>query len=425
VNQLVQEVTVLGATSRRTAAIDLGRDFDEELASGAAPDSRSIVPPQDTPQPRGDTSPSESAWPQRLTDDFGDTSISDDSGNEPEIEPTMESVCAELQRLRERLRIGWGRESLDESTLVEGGPGSGPRFGDKHPHKGHGEVTPEQRVNASQLHLPDVSHVDVSKVHCNGCETAIHQLFGADATPAHVAALAGAPNDATVTISRHHGSSLRVKFEIPGLVLGDRTFEKTAKGITCRTEDINVAEEHRDTGIAKRIQRTFIENLKNAGVLSATGNAKKDLPHYNGWMIWPKMGYDAKLEKWVHQKMKAIPTPPHVANAKTIQDLYSTPEGIHWWEQHGNSHEMSIDLQDASSVSHQKAMAYLEKIKAEMAAKAKDQSERLKESRDVWTPIVWTDGWGEDDIRQLEEFQREWWETLRREKANDSQVGPG
>jgi hypothetical protein len=38
VNQLVQEVEVLGVTSRRTAAIDLGRDYDEELRNGAKPE---------------------------------------------------------------------------------------------------------------------------------------------------------------------------------------------------------------------------------------------------------------------------------------------------------------------------------------------------------------------------------------------------
>lgn len=37
VNQLVQEVDVLGTTSRETAAVDLGRDFAEEVRKGAKP----------------------------------------------------------------------------------------------------------------------------------------------------------------------------------------------------------------------------------------------------------------------------------------------------------------------------------------------------------------------------------------------------
>lgn len=50
VSQLVQEVTVLGVTSRETAAVDLGRDFKEELSKGAKPDSSSINPDGTLPE---------------------------------------------------------------------------------------------------------------------------------------------------------------------------------------------------------------------------------------------------------------------------------------------------------------------------------------------------------------------------------------
>lgn len=147
VNQLVQEVTILGTTSRRTAATDLGRDFDEELANGAAPDSRSIVPPENPPDPDGSSPRTSQEWSSRTTADLGDASADD----EPDIEPTIESVCAELDRLRRRLRTDPRDQLLDESILVEGGPGSGPRFGDKHPHKGHGKGNPpKENARTSQ-----------------------------------------------------------------------------------------------------------------------------------------------------------------------------------------------------------------------------------------------------------------------------------
>jgi len=58
VSQLVQEVTILGVTSARTAATVLGRDYDEELKNGAKPDSTTINPPGTEP-PKDPNQPSQ------------------------------------------------------------------------------------------------------------------------------------------------------------------------------------------------------------------------------------------------------------------------------------------------------------------------------------------------------------------------------
>ncbi len=71
-----------------------------------------------------------------------------------------------------------------------------------------------------------------------------------------------------------------------------------------------------------------------------------------GFSLWPKMGFDAILPV-------DISRPPHLANAKTVQDLYATREGAQWWDRNGRTIQMKIDLTDTNSLGTKRLLEYV------------------------------------------------------------------
>lgn len=191
------------------------------------------------------------------------------------------------------------------------------------------------------------------------------QIFGDGVTLSHVATMVGSPPNAQVRMSHGFNDELHVHFNTPdGEVSAHRTLFKTKNGVRCINQSLTVSKSAQGKGIGGKIVADQIEAMKNAGVLSIETTAAKGNDSI-GYKVWPKLGYDANLSEADRNAL-----PPNLKAAKTIQDLYATPLGQTWWEANGSTKLMTIELQDADSISRKKAIAYVEKIKEKSASKS-------------------------------------------------------
>lgn len=95
-------------------------------------------------------------------------------------------------------------------------------------------------------------------------------------------------------------------------------------------------------GIGGKLFATQVEAAYRTGVSRiATYASRQDGPGgYIGYKVWPKFGYDAPLDGY--------DLPESLAGAETVLDLYETSEGQAWWEENGDSIDMSFDLSPGS-----------------------------------------------------------------------------
>lgn len=63
----------------------------------------------------------------------------------------------------------------------------------------------------------------------------------------------------------------------------------------------------------------------------------------NGYYTWPRLGYNADLEP---SQIKRLPLA--LNKARTVLDLYETPEGRAWWKAHGTTTPMTFDVAPGS-----------------------------------------------------------------------------
>jgi hypothetical protein len=101
----------------------------------------------------------------------------------------------------------------------------------------------------------------------------------------------------------------------------------------------------------------------------AMGDSQSD---FKGYRLWPQFGFDAEIYSDVREKI-----PKDIISHDdpvTIQELISTPAGDRWWNDNGESMEMTLDFKDKKSDGYKRY---------QRAAKLSKRLKRRNEDRDV------------------------------------------
>lgn len=245
---------------------------------------------------------------------------------------------------------------------------------------------------------------------------------GLDKAPSMV----GAPDDAVVSVEVDRtGHHLWVTVEHPAFAQPmKRRISHDGRQLYVKNEIIQLKPSAQGSGIGTEIFARQVEWAARHGAgyvechaarLDANGD-----PSFNGYLTWPRLGYDGYLEQDRYE------TPSDEARAKEavakfgverVQDLMATPEGREWWKKNGYGlAEAKFDLKEGGR-SRQVLDAYLE----ERAAKKKAAATAMSEAGGVEDDDA-ADGGGREEIglsEEEEEALERAWQRLTREREDE------
>lgn len=178
---------------------------------------------------------------------------------------------------------------------------------------------------------------------------AAKSLIGRDVSPGQIAAIAGAPEGAKVTIRFTKDQYLRqleVEAHSPEVTL-HRVIQAPADSERRATEIYNHYFEikgEKGTGAGTRIFANQVRAAIDAGFETLRATAERqDSLGYNGYYTWSRLGYDAELPDHILAHL-----PEELGNARLVSDLMATEAGRAYWKEYGETLEMTFDLRDGS-----------------------------------------------------------------------------
>lgn len=213
-----------------------------------------------------------------------------------------------------------------------------------------------KKYGPSKANVKAVGPQDAKKA-----EKAGKDMLGKDFTLAHAASLAGAPDDAEVTVTPEKGGGLHVQIDHPAFAQPCiRRIVPQGKGVPpiMVNEIIDVKESYRGKGLGTDIFARQVEQASEAGVSAIHCHAAKmndrGEPYFNGYYTWPLLGYNAYMEdiaeeshegrKVVEKAKQAFP------EAECLLDIVSTDEGRKWWKANGcDVHDAKFTLKKGSA----------------------------------------------------------------------------
>jgi len=172
--------------------------------------------------------------------------------------------------------------------------------------------------------------------------TAASVLLGTQVKASTLASLSGAPALATVKITM---ANERLEINTADSRINEQriSVSKQANG------KIKAEIEAWDFKSGGRSMDAFGDLVKNAfdlGIDKITVHAQGPADDRNGYWAWPELGFDAKLTADQRKALSDLPVP--FRNARTVQDLISTPAGALWWHNNGSSIKAEFDLREGS-----------------------------------------------------------------------------
>lgn len=178
------------------------------------------------------------------------------------------------------------------------------------------------------------------------------ELFGYPLSAEDYAALVAAPPQSKVSVRPNWDQgAIRISVAHPLYQRQEREIYRNRKGeLELHHTAWKVAPDApKGTGCQK-----FLEAL-NAALkykidlitTEAAGSPAKAFANRSGWngyITWPKFGYNAPLKKSTRDRL-----PPQFQSAKSLNQLFLLPGGAEWWEQHGQGGNMVFRLKPGSS----------------------------------------------------------------------------
>ena len=171
-------------------------------------------------------------------------------------------------------------------------------------------------------------------------------VFGRDVDDVALASLAGTTDGAPATITVL-GDEIHVYWQSAKLNgPAHRVLHRSATGERVLTNaSISIREEHQGQGLGSAI---FDRQVANAIAMGfdeiRTRAGRQDGPGgMTGYKVWPRMGYDAVLPIEITDRL-----PASLRGAAWLSDLMRTAEGRSWWDEHGETIEVSFDLRSGS-----------------------------------------------------------------------------
>ena len=131
--------------------------------------------------------------------------------------------------------------------------------------------------------------------------------------------------------------------------VSDRSFYRDTNGnLICHNDYFQVKGKQRGKGLGLHVFTTQVNELtKNGftkiGTQAAGDRLSRDRGAFNGYITWPKFGYDCKLDSYDTSRMS-----PKFRNVKTIQELFAMEGGQAEWAQYGGTKNMEFSLEPGS-----------------------------------------------------------------------------
>lgn len=183
----------------------------------------------------------------------------------------------------------------------------------------------------------------------SGHQDTARALFGREAQPHEVAALANASGGMQVSASAWRNRLLNLQASGDG-VDSDRTISRADNGdLFCENTSFGIGKNSPHKGAGYQFLARQVAMLRRLGVkrieTSAAGNKNSGI--YNGYSTWPKLGFSGHIHEGIFGRL-----PGHLTQAmgrsREIRDLFDLPGGPEAWEQHGGSISCTFDLADGS-----------------------------------------------------------------------------
>ncbi len=166
-------------------------------------------------------------------------------------------------------------------------------------------------------------------------------IFKKPKTLRQLASLTGAIESAKVSIyADNDGISMDI---VDDKYTSDRQITRDATGkLFMHANGFFIKPEHRGKGVGTEVFGRMVENAVKQGFeyIDLLAFRSSDA---NGYYTWPRFGYDGPLTESIKHRL-----PADLKGAKTIQDLFATPEGVAWWKINGESINLKFDLAKGS-----------------------------------------------------------------------------
>jgi hypothetical protein len=113
--------------------------------------------------------------------------------------------------------------------------------------------------------------------------------------------------------------------------------------LVCHNSDFRVYDKQK--GLGTQIFTKQVESLINAGCkrIEATAGGRPDDPNWNGFITWPKLGYDGPIPEATLAKL-----PTELQGCKTVLDIMDREGGADWWEKNGQPFHATFSLEPGS-----------------------------------------------------------------------------
>lgn len=172
-------------------------------------------------------------------------------------------------------------------------------------------------------------------------------LLGRELTPEMASAITGASHGGTVEVSvmRHNTPFLELAAKTD-TYKSNRMLQRDKNGkLYLYNDHFEVDKAHQGQGIGAQVLAHQVQEAEKLGVsyIATTAAGYKGHPKYNGYITWPKLGYDGPLEQGYKDEL-----PDEFQKANTIQELFAMPGGAKAWEDHGSDIELTFDLTKGS-----------------------------------------------------------------------------
>jgi GNAT superfamily N-acetyltransferase len=167
------------------------------------------------------------------------------------------------------------------------------------------------------------------------------------ATLREAANLAGAPDDAQVTVAvipRHGRRIIEIRAESDLIDLRALLYRRLDGKAILEDDQIDVSEEFQRRGHGARLIGRQVEHAIRLGVAEIRGYAiRNDVTGDVGYWVWPLFGFDGNLPGAILDRL-----PPDLVGVRRVNDLIQTRDGRNWWMENGDSMTVVLDLKPRS-----------------------------------------------------------------------------
>jgi GNAT superfamily N-acetyltransferase len=187
------------------------------------------------------------------------------------------------------------------------------------------------------------------------------EVFGRDISPAKLASITGAPDDAVVRVVHDiFEGTLELEVEHPKFEVMRRTVRNEGGKVIIHNDIFKLHPKYQGTSLGAEVFGRQAEQASELGVshletqayrrrgetyVDVDGNVKEK---WAGYYVWPGYGYDGPLTDEQRARLQISRLPAHLKAATHIRELYADPAAKAWWKEEGSPIDVEFDLKPGS-----------------------------------------------------------------------------